>query len=116
GQSPSSYRLTCPAGLALFAGLCFETSERTGASLTGALVNCAAAGRRLPSDAELAGYEKHLSLALPKEWVSGQYLADVSGVSDFRGMLWEFDTGAENAAGVTSGTSSPYRCLTNPSN
>lgn len=48
----STLELTCPAGTANAAGTCMETTTRAAKSLTAAMDECAAEGRRLPTPAE----------------------------------------------------------------
>jgi hypothetical protein len=117
GQAPGSYRLQCPASLSLAAGLCYETSARSATDFFTALEICADAGRRLPSAAELAAYERTLAVEPPKEWTDSLYYADASGVPGDRGMLWSFSKTSGHAGGGESFTNAdPFRCIASPSN
>jgi hypothetical protein len=53
GQAPSSFKLSCPQDTTLAIGQCFETSLRTAANWKDANKTCGAAGRRVPTLAEL---------------------------------------------------------------
>src|SRR3954447_18779702 len=53
GQGPASYKLSCPQGLTLAIGQCFETALRPAENWSGANKTCGSVGRRLPTLSEL---------------------------------------------------------------
>src|SRR5262245_51920030 len=55
-QIVKSSRLRCPAGTEAVSGVCFETAARPSAKWLEALETCAAAGRSLPPEGDLAAY------------------------------------------------------------
>ena len=53
GQAPSAFKLSCPQGLTLAIGQCFETTLRPAENWSGANKTCGSVGRRLPTLSEL---------------------------------------------------------------
>src|SRR4051812_11499502 len=53
GQSPASFKLSCPQGTTLAIGQCFETTLRTAAKWSDATKTCGGVGRRIPTLSEL---------------------------------------------------------------
>jgi hypothetical protein len=112
-QVAATAALRCPAGTALAAGLCFETTSRASVIFTAALTNCGAAGRVLPSMSELTTY-----FAVTKTSSSGE---------EWVGQLY-YDNGVTRAEAISAGpggTSSAaepfsaphqYRCAVPPTN
>jgi hypothetical protein len=65
---------SCPGGTILSQGACFETAERAAVSYEAANDTCVAAGRRLPSAAELSGFTRKVQV-IPAEERSGDLFA-----------------------------------------
>ena len=96
-------KLACPGGTSLVDGSCIETSARTAATFGVAEAACLAAGRRLPSIAEL---------------VSATNSGIVSGPAEFTNLDYDDSTVSEVVVviGGTVGLSTPaivtlYRCV-----
>jgi hypothetical protein len=112
-QVAATAALRCPAGTALVAGLCFETTSRASAIFTAALTECGAAGRVLPSMSELTTY-----FAVTKTNSSGE---------EWVGQLY-YDNGVTRAEAISAGSGSTssaaepyanphrYRCAVPPTN
>jgi hypothetical protein len=112
GFGPTAYKLTCPGGQRLMFTMCFETGLRPAAVFATASANCANAGGRLPTIAELEGARQQsgfsLSVDIP-EW-SGDPAA--TGTPPKWWGMKQDGTFSEVAAD-DAGTQ--YRCLFTPS-
>ena len=95
---------TCPSGTVLAEGVCFEQTPRAAATYEQSNTTCVAAGRRLPSAAELSGFTSIVQ-AIPAAERSGDLFSTTTnfGVNppgDF--VLQAFATAV------------PFRCVGSP--
>ena len=74
-DTATSLRLKCPAGTRYHEGACIETAQRGTGNFVNALDACNAAGRRLPSAAELMGFAREPGITVGPapvfEWALG---------------------------------------------
>jgi hypothetical protein len=118
-QITAESKLTCPAGMKIQSGLCFETSPRPANSLAGAIFTCSKEGLWIPSIGQLLAYERNNeTVSPPSEWTepitfsgSEQWGYTASGVAGSGGLPSTATFGA-----VKSSESRPYRCITLPTN
>jgi hypothetical protein len=112
-QITAQSKLSCPQGMKLDSGLCFEPSPRAATSLASAIFACSEIGRWLPSVGQLLAYErKNYSSSPPSEWTESityngavEYGFTASGAVSISSL------------GPTEATSShPFRCITAPAN
>jgi hypothetical protein len=102
--------INCPAGTLLHAGGCIETTMRASAAFAAARDACLAAGRRLPTVAEMETFRNR----------SG---TDFSANQEHTGHIWN-DSGTDKvlvisnngvALAATQSSSIPFRCVADPS-
>jgi hypothetical protein len=110
-------KLTCPSGMRMVAGVCFETTSRASSEFFGAEKTCAKVGRRLPDQGELAAYD-FVAQNSSNEWVAnlGHVTTPTSEFVAFQTELTESSYGAGYGAIFSSPESAAYRCVTAPSN
>ena len=109
----ASIKVHCPSGLLASGDLCVEPNLRTFAPYATALTTCALAGRRLPTDGELALAFNTLGAPQNPQWVAGvfiynNYLAAAVMANDSSrtpGYVFAYLTVAES-----------YRCVVAPHN
>jgi hypothetical protein len=74
-DTAASLRLKCPGGTRYHEGACIETAQRGSGTFVTALDGCNAAGRRLPSAAELMGFAREPGVTVGPvptfEWALG---------------------------------------------
>jgi len=96
---------TCPGGTVSSQGACFETAERAAVSYEAANDTCVAAGRRLPSAAELSGFTRKVQV-IPAEERSGDLFAGTTS----------FDVKPDGSfTTVPFATAAAFRCVAAPS-
>ncbi len=92
---------SCPGGTVLSQGACFETAERAAVSYEAANDTCVAAGRRLPSAAELSGFTRKVQVIAAEER-SGDLFASTTS----------FDVKPDGSfTTVPFATVTPFRCV-----
>jgi hypothetical protein len=112
GQISEASKLRCPSGTQLAVGVCFEETVRPANILNLAMLECAEANRRLPTENELLTFEVRLPSAPPEEWVEPDYYD--SGA--FRGMTVSASKGGFSFDSKPEATSISFRCVTPPLN
>jgi hypothetical protein len=114
-QIAAESKVTCPAGMKLQSGLCFETSPRPSTSLASAIFTCSKEGFWLPILGQLFAYEgKNYATNPPTEWTEP---VTYSGSEEWAYIGAANTTGIGNTFGAAkSATSHPYRCVSAPSN
>jgi hypothetical protein len=112
GQAPSSFKLSCPQGTTLAIGQCFETSLRTAASWSAANQTCGAAGRRVPTMAELdSARQNNVAVGVPPN----NYEMSSSVVYE-AGEKYEATDPSGNTIREFLTAARPFRCIQNPTN
>jgi hypothetical protein len=112
-QIEQASKLLCPAGTEPVAGVCFESTLREPAGLSEALITCAHANRRLPSEGELIAFGiQHYETEGKSEWVEPMYVSEEQvGIAI---------KASKNSVGFSLTQMytlpTPYRCVTGPSN
>jgi hypothetical protein len=92
---------SCPGGTVLSQGACFETAERAAVSYEAANDTCVAAGRRLPSAAELSGFTRKVQV-IPAQERSGDLFAATTA----------FNVNPDGSfAPVAFATATAFRCV-----
>ena len=104
--------LRCPPGLALRAGLCFETTPRPPADWDAAVADCAQSGLRLPSVPE--GYLALASYPTPQVqtdyWSSDSTSRD-AGDNQFSALIQHLQNGTPNTGYGGQFASHDYFCV-----
>jgi hypothetical protein len=112
-QVAATASLRCPAGTALAAGLCFETTSRPTAIFTEALAACAAADRVLPSMTELSTYFAATKTnSNGEEWVGQMYYEG----NIIRAQVISAGPGGTSSSAEPYGTPHQYRFAVPPTN
>jgi hypothetical protein len=112
GQAPSSFKLSCPTGTTLAIGQCFETSLRTAASWSAANQTCGAAGRRVPTMAELdSARQNNVTVGVPPN----NYEMSSSVVYE-AGEKYEATDPTGNTIRELLTAARPFRCIQSPTN
>jgi hypothetical protein len=112
GQAPSAFKLSCPQGLTLAIGQCFETSLRTADTWSGANKTCGSVGRRLPTIAELeSARQNNVTVGVPPN----NYEMSGSINYDAAETVWSTDP-AGNRVRDPLATTRPFRCIQNQTN
>jgi hypothetical protein len=112
GQAPTSYKLTCPQATTAVIGECFEPSQRAADTWSNANKICGAAGRRLPTIAELeSARQNNFTVGVPPN----NYEMSASINYDAAEAYWSIDPSG-NRVRDPIGSSRPYRCIQNPTN
>ena len=116
-QLAAEAKLTCPAGMRMQSGLCFETSARAATSLSSAIFACSKEGFWLPGLGQLLAYEgKNYATSPPNEWTEPITYGG-SGPDEWGYIGTANTTGFGSSIGpVKSSTSHPYRCVSAPTN
>ena len=116
-QAERALRLRCPAGTALAAGLCFETTPRpTELPYVTAVGACSAVNlgnRRLPTHAELRAYIAQGGAAAPAGEMTSTVFESRSTPGSVDVLLMPSQSGFQIASGDAQ---HPFRCVTNPIN
>jgi hypothetical protein len=114
GQDPAAFKLACPAGTSRVGGQCFETSLRTALAMWAASEDCVAAGRRLPTFAELEGARRNgfPGLGNGNDYeLSSTYYQDTAGEH-----VVAVDAGGNRLQGDYLTFAKPFRCAALPTN
>jgi hypothetical protein len=112
GQSPTSFKLSCPQGLTLAIGQCFETSLRTAATWSGANGTCGGLGRRVPTIAELdSARQNNVAVGVPLN----NYEMSASINYDAAEAYWSIDPAGNRVRDPIANTR-PFRCIQSPTN
>ncbi|HEY0632585.1 MAG TPA: hypothetical protein VGC98_11060 [Thermoleophilaceae bacterium] len=113
GQQASSFKLSCPQGLTLAIGQCFETSLRTAANFSDAVKTCGAVGRRVPTFGELESARQN-NVAVG-DGMNNYELSSTIGADSPNNVLAIDPAGNRLAVTYTDATKR-YRCIQNPTN
>lgn len=107
----SSLQPHCPSGLQQGVDVCFEPSARAQAPFVSALQTCQAAGRRLPSVAEVAEIFDHAGAPQGVEWTDSVFIQSAQAyaavMSDDSSRTIDFNY-AQFATAI------PFRCVVGP--
>jgi hypothetical protein len=108
GFDSSAFKVRCPAGDALIAGACIETTARSPLSQQNAMNACANSNRRLPSLSELRTLSVKVGTNIVNEY-TGEFVKD--------GSVFAV-VGSNNPTYALTDTTTPraFRCVTGPSN
>ena len=115
-QIVEASKLRCPPGTEPAAGVCFESTAREPAGITAALITCAVANRRLPSEGELIAFGiQHYQLQGKSEWAEPVYVSDGPAMV---GIALKASKEGGTGFSLTQEPSNPtsYRCVTPGSN
>lgn len=113
GQSAQSFKLSCPQGTTAVIGECFETSLRAAASLSDAVKTCGAAGRRLPTFAELeSARQNNVSVGAP----SSNYEMSSTVGADSPNNVLDIDSAGNRFAQTYTDATHQFRCVQSPTN
>lgn len=115
-QLVAASKISCPAGMKLQSGLCFEVSPRPAVSLASAIFACSEDGFWMPTLGQLLAYERqNYGAAPPSEWTEP---ITWDGTSDQWAYVASGDTTSSGSSffAAKSGTAHPFRCVAAPSN
>jgi hypothetical protein len=105
---------TCPAGMELAVGVCFTSATRGPVTQTAAFGECTSSGWRLPSEGEMAAFDKtHYTEPPAYAWVEPRYTTEAVWI----GLSITSANGSPVflSAGLATGEQLLYRCVTEPS-
>jgi len=114
-QLVAAGKLTCPSGMKLEMGLCFETSTRTPTAQSAAIFTCSDQGRWLPNLEQIIAFQTNnfgANHEQPEEWSNDTYR---EGVTEF-GLAGHITSFGAAYGPKTSSTSKAYRCVVLPTN
>ena len=110
----TSFKVHCPAGLQQAAsGLCFDTSPRASATFLSATQTCALAKLRLPTIGELAEAFNSSDAQQTDQWTTSWF---VTSNTSYATVLGQNDSRQIFATGIPTSDTTPYRCVTTPTN
>ena len=112
-QLTSSSKLGCPAGMALYDGVCFEESPKSAKSWVPAAEKCWTEHLRLPTLGELMGFESAtFTKTPPPEWTEPEWFTG----SESRAFAVSATTSKFEWGSATTSEKYAYRCVTLASN
>jgi hypothetical protein len=113
-QIVEASKVRCPPGTEPVAGVCFESTAREPAGITSALLTCAQANRRLPSEGELIAFGiQHYQVQGKSEWAEPVYVSsEMVGIA----IKATKESGTGFALTQTPSLPTPFRCVTTGSN
>jgi hypothetical protein len=113
GATPESYRVTCPGGTIRVLDECFEPNLRTANTFSNATKVCGAAGRRVPTFAELEGARQNgFTVGVPPNNYEISATISATSVPDVLAISPAGDRLVVPYADATR----PFRCVVNPTN
>jgi hypothetical protein len=113
GQNPSSLKLSCPTGTTLAIGECFETTLRAADTWSNANKICGAAGRRLPTFAELeSARQNNVAVGAPPS----NYEMSATVGADSPNNVLDIDPSGNRFAQTYTDATHQYRCIQSPTN
>ncbi len=112
-QLTSSSKLGCPAGMALYDGVCFEEAPKSAKSWLPAAEKCWTEHLRLPTLGELMGFESAtFTKTPPPEWTEPEWFTG----SESRAFAVSATGSKFEWGSTTTNEKFPYRCVTLASN
>src|SRR3954451_19899033 len=113
GQSPASFKLSCPPGTTLAVGQCFETTLRATAIWKDANKTCGAIGRRVPTMAELdSARQNNVAVGVPPN----NYELSSTLVYEAGDKVYSISPNGDFFRDPLLTGSRPFRCIQSPTN
>jgi hypothetical protein len=111
GETPESYRVACPGGMIRLLDECFEPNLRTPNTPQLAMKECGAAGRRLPTYAELeAARQNGFNVGVPPN--NYELSASLTDLDDVVAV----DPAGNRITVMFTDATRPFRCVATPTN